>query len=571
MLGFEEKDIYVESDVLIIGGGSAGMWAAKVIKERSPESQVLIVDKGPEKWGGQMSLCGGSIDILLPDENVDDWVKDLVYYYDGLCEQDVLEKLISVTYDRMKDYETMGCEFLKKPDGNLKAVPQRGLPHFKMYSPKRAGQGGEDMVNGLSNAIEKLGVKRMNRLMITKLLKHGNQICGALGFNTITGAFHVFKAKAVLMACGNCSWKPSYGKNGASGDGLQIAYEAGAELRNFEFAKVWNVPRLFSWEGQTLLIPLGARFVNRLGETFMEKYSPVLGSNTDPHYITMAMAKEVMEGRGPIYFDVSGIPEGNADLTHPKAGWMLLNYQKLLDLGIDFFHDNTEWTPQLQDTMGGIVTDMDGRTSVPGLFAAGRTRSIDPGVYIGGFSMASTAATGYLTGQAIADYLPQAAACAPVDQAEVEAYKKALYQPVANNGIKPSEVMHQIQELIFPYDVSILKTGSGLQKALDQLEWVKANLLQRMNAADPHYLMKLHEVQGTAFITELYLKASLSREESRAGHYRDDFPTLSDDGLYWMTFKKGANGQLEERKVPVPIEKYKHPIEKYYYNNFNFS
>lgn len=570
MLGFEKNDIRVETDVLIIGGGSAGMWAAKVIKERLPDSQVLIVDKGPEKWGGQMSLCGGGIDIMMPEESVDDWVKDLVYYYDGLCEQDALEKLISVTYDRMKDYEEMGCEFLKRPDGSLKAVPQRGLPNFKMYSPKRSGQGGEDMVNGLSGAIEKLGVKRMNRLMITKLLKHEDRVCGAAGFNIITGEFYVFQAKVVLMACGNCSWKPSYGKNGASGDGLQVAYEAGAELRNFEFAKVWNVPRLFSWEGQTLLIPLGARFVNRLGETFMEKYSPVLGSNTDPHYITMAMAKEVEAGRGPIYFDVSRIPEGNADLTHPKAGWMLLNYQKLLDMGIDFFHQNTEWTAQLQDTMGGVITDIDGRTSVPGLFAAGRTRSIDPGVYIGGFSMASTAATGYLAGHAMADELADAAV-APIDRAEVEAHKQALYQPVSDSGLKPSAVMRQIQELVFPYDVSILKTGAGLQKALDQLEWVKANLLQRMSAADGHYLMKLREVQGTVFITELYLRASLSREESRAGHYRDDFPALSENGLYWMTYRKGAGGELEARKVPVPIERYKHPLEKSYYNNFTFA
>ena len=100
---------------------------------------------------------------------------------------------------------------------------------------------------------------------------------------------------------------------------------------------------------------------------------------------------------------------------------------------------------------------------------------------------------------------------------------------------------------------------------------MKANLLQRMSAADGHYLMKLREVQGTVFITELYLRASLSREESRAGHYRDDFPALSENGLYWMTYRKGAGGELEARKVPVPIERYKHPLEKSYYNNFTFA
>lgn len=572
MSEFKMKDVFLKTDVLIIGSGPAGMWAARAIKENLPDCEITIADKGPKDWGGQMCMSGGDFDAVLPEENVEDWVKDLVYYYDGLCEQDVLEKLFTLSYKRMRDYQDLGCEFLNKPDGSLKGVPQRGLDHVKLYPAKYKGRGGEDMANSIGGYIEGLGVKRMSRLMITKLLKQGDRVCGALGFDTITGEFYVFQAKVVLLTCGNCGWKPSYGKNLATGEGLQMAFEAGAEMRNFEFAKVWNVPKLFGWEGQTTLMPLGARFVNRLGEPFMEKYSPVLGANTDPHYITMAMAKEVLAGRGPIYFDITPVKEEDRALIKPQAGWQLLNHEKLVALGIDFFHSNTEWTPQLQDLMAGVVTDIDGRTSVPGLYAAGRAKSIDPGVYIGGFSLSTTATTGYLAGQAVAEYLGEFSQGESfISQEQIEAYKRELYQPATNGGITPKEVLRKIQELVFPYDVCILKTKEGLQKALRQLEGVKQDLMGHMGAPDPHYLMKLHEVQGTAFMTELYLRASLAREESRAGHYREDFPKRSPDGLYWLNFVKDANNQIEMTKVPVPIEKYKYPIERYYYDNFNFS
>lgn len=570
MSSFVQNDIYVETDVLIIGGGPAGMWTARRVKETYPEAEVTIVDKGPAKWGGQMSMSGGDFDAVLPEENVADWVKDLVYYYDGLCEQDVVEKLFSMSYERMKDYQSLGCQFLTKDDGSLKGVPQRGLDHFKLYPAKYKGRGGEEMAKNIGGYIDKQGVKRLGRIMITKLLKNGDKIAGALGFDTRSGEFYIFKTKAVVLACGNSGWKPSYGKNLATGEWLKMAFEAGAEMRNFEFTKVWNVPKLFGWEGQTTLMPLGARFVNRLGEPFMDKYSPVLGANTDPHYITIAMAKEVVEGRGPIYFDISQIKEEDRVLIKPQVGWQLLNHEKLVALGIDFFNDNTEWNPQLNELLAGVVTDCDGRTTVPGLFAAGRSRSIDPGVYIGGFALSTTATTGYLAGQAITEYLQMNQEDYSLNQEEIEVYKAELYRPADSGGIAPKEVLRKIQEIVYPYDISILKTEESLTNALQQLESVQRDFLGRMGAEDPHFLMKLQEVIGTAFITEWYLKASLERKESRAGHYRDDYPSRSDDGLYWLNICQKENGETEMKRVPVPMENYKYQIERYYSDNFTY-
>lgn len=567
MTAIENKT--VKTDVLIIGGGPAGMWSAKRIKELDEKLDIIIVDKGG-KWGGQMTISGGDFDAVLPDEDVSDWVKDLIYYYDGLCEQDIVEKLFSMSYDRMMEYQELGCTFLCKDDGSYKGVPQRGLDHVKLYPAKYKGRGGEEMFKNLSSAIYKKGVKRLGRIMITNLLKDKEKISGAVGFDIRSGEFYIFEAKVVILCCGNSGWKPSYGKNLATGECLKMAFEAGAELRNFEFTKVWNVPKLFSWEGQTTLMPLGARFVNKNGEAFMDKYSPVLGANTDPHYITIAMAKEALAGNAPIYFDISKIKEEDVILIKPQIGWQLMNHEKLCALGIDFFKDNTEWNPQLNELLAGIVTDINGATCVPGLYAAGRSRSIDPGVYIGGFALSTTSTTGYLAAEAAFAYMQGLEHTPVAHQDQIDSYKNEIYCWLGTGGIAPKDVMRKIQQIVFPYDVSILKTEASLTKALTRLESINHDSLGRMGAADPHYLMKVWETIATSFITELHLKASLERKESRAGHYRDDYPERAADGLYWLHVKKNADGKAEMYKRAVPLDTYKYPITRYYGDNFKF-
>ncbi|MFZ7101538.1 MAG: FAD-binding protein [Peptococcaceae bacterium] len=567
------RDILLDHiDVLIIGGGSAGLWAANRAKELDEDLNILIVDKGPVDWGGLMSISGGDFDAVLPEESVDDWIEDLVYYYDGLCDQELVTGLLKQTYDRLQDYERLGCQFLRKPDGSLKGIPQRGLKHVKLYPAKYKGRGGADMVQNLIKEVDGRGVKRIGRTLITDLLKKDDRIIGAVGFDTIKGDFYIIKAKTVILATGMTGWKTSYGKNTTAGEGADLAFRAGAKLCNFEFGRVWNVPKLFGWEGQTSLFPLGARFINGSGESFMDNYSPVLGANTDPHFTTIAMALEEKAGRGPFILDVSRIKPEDMELLKPQSGWQLLNYQKLVNLGIDLFKDNTEWNPQLTVCFGGLVADLSGRTSVEGLFAAGNARYIDPGVYMGGFALSTTAAGGYLTGEAVVRYLKSSDRPLPeIDFAEVKMLKAELFSLINNNGLTPKEGLRVIQELVFTPEIAILKNEKALMKALAGLEQVKEDLLPRLSARDPHYLLKLIEVRTIAFITELYLKASLARRESRAGHYREDYPGRDDDNfLCWLVAGPDKDYNISFQKKPVPIDRYKHKIHRYYSDNFTF-
>ncbi len=559
------------ADVLIIGGGSAGLWAACRCSELAPDARICIVDKGPRDWGGLMIMAGGDFDAVLPPDSIDEWISDLVFYFDGLCDQPLMEAVLRASADRLHDYERFGCQFFRTGDGSRKFVPQRGLDHVKLYPAQLKGRGGEQMVKHLVRQLKDRSVERFGRIMLTTLVQdEGGRVCGAAGFDTISGDYCRFDARIVIAATGMGGWKTSYGKNTPTGETMQMAYEAGAELQHMEFARVWNMPRQFGWEGQTVLMALGARFVNREGEDFMQRYSPVLGPNTDPHYTTIAMAMEVRAGRGPITFDISRIPSEHLILLRPQNGWQKLNYDKLAAIGLDLFRDSTEWVPQMTVAYGGMRADMDGNTGVPGLLAAGTARATEPGVYAGGFALMTTSTLGYRAGENAARLLADAPAPAPVSGNWDADVRKELYAPLGRVGVFYKDVLTAIQKTVFPYGVSILKNEKDLSAALKEIVRIREEDVPRMTASDPHYLLKLRETRAIAFVSEMYLRASLERRETRAGHYREDFPERAADGLAWLCLSRGAGGIPRFTRRPVPIGEWRVPLTRYYQDQFAF-
>ena len=568
MGGIDTIGKVVETDVLVIGGGVAGLWAAK--KAREFVDRVMIVDKGPKDWGGQASRSGGAVVAAVPPDNAADFIRDLVYYYDGLCDQDLWSGIFGQSYDRIRDYLELGYQFIAEPDGRLKGIPQRGLEHIKCYLGKPFGMGGKNMTAVLVNEAQRLGVERLGRIMVADLVKQDGMVVGATGFDAITGDFYIFKARAVLLAVGNGGWKVSYHHNTCAGDTVYLGLKAGAEATNCEFARVWNVPRFFGWEGQTYLLPLGARFVNGKGESFMDRYSPVLGANTDPHYITRAMAVEARAGRGPFYLDCTRMKPEDRELVTPKgSGWMRLNYLKLKDLGMSFFEDKLEWIAQMRLSVMGLAADVEGNTSVPGLFAAGRALATDPTVYIGGLSLCLCAVTGYTAGESAGRHAASGKSI-DMDKDLAREQKQELYGPFQRTGITPKEVLREIQKTIFPHDVSILKNEASLNRALARLDAIRAELAPRMSAPDAHYLMKLMEVRSILLMSELYVRASLIRTESRAGHYREDYPVRDDAKWLGRLVARQEAGGLTFRVDPLPVGRYTIKPTRYYSDNFTF-
>ena len=557
--------IQLKTDLLIIGGGFAGLWAAKRSWECGVKD-ILVVDKGPRDWGGLGSMCGGDIAVVHPNANLEEWINDLIYYYDGLCDIPTLRSILEITFDRILDYEKMGHVFNKTSDGNYEQIPQRGLPHVTttMSTPK----GGFNMRRELIQSLENTSVRRIGNIMITDLVKQHDQVCGAVGFHSRSGAPVCIEAQAVVFSSGSGGWKTSYSHNSLASGVFEMALNAGAELRNMEFIQVWNTPKRFSWEGQTFLLPFGACFRNGEGEDFMGKYSTKYGAKGDPHYNVRGMALEVLAGRGPIYFDTSGISPEHVERLRPKEGWMKLNDERLMSTGIDFFGSKTEWTAQPLICYGGIPCNQSGMSNVDGVFAAGLSRSIGGGVYVGGLNMACCASSGYIAGQGAAEYL-SGSTSKSFSEHEAKLLLASRMGNLGKEGIHPKDVIRRLQEIIAPINVCILKTANGLHNALEQLEELKKIVLPKMSAQDPHYLLKMTEAKGMAVMTECFLKASLARTESRCGHFRADYPNrdTTSPTYYLIVNKKDNCIATSRRDIPeLPKDK----DQSYYMDNFKF-
>ena len=561
------KPFVFDTDVLIIGGGFSGSWAA--LTARQHVENVLIVDKGPRDWGGLGGMSGGEMIVEQPEFAAKDLVEELVYYYDGLCEQDVLEEILNQSYERFKDYEKMGHEFARDDSGRLMSIPQRGLELMRYYFYHPYGKGGAHTTQILNAELQRLNVQRLGRIEITDIVKDGDAVSGAVGFHAQSGAPCLFRAKAVILAAHNGGWKGSYLLNTCAGEGAALAYGAGASLRNMEFIENWNVPKLFAWEGQTGMLPYGARFLNGEGEDFMRRYSPKLGAKADPHYNVRGMAFEVRAGRGPIYFDTSTMsPEGieNHDSHRrldeaqrhqtERTRHRLLQEQNRMDAaGSHLIRRHRGRQGRLERHSGPVRGRHAPVASPPAsTWAAGIPARPPRPATSRGTARAST----------FPGSLPRGGSTTPTLPGTLDATLSLLGKP----GVYPKDVVRLMQELMAPMDVCILKSGKGLTRSLERLEDAKQNILPYMTAPEPHYLVKLVEARSMALITEMYLKASLMRKESRSGHYREDFPERHGDPA-WIVIRSGHDG-MDLRADPVPLDRYPVKPHRYYMDNFAF-
>lgn len=559
--------IIYATDVLVVGGGFSGSWAA--LSASAAAKDVLIVDKAARDWRGLGMMSGGDMIVMQPEFKVEDLLDEMVYYYDGLCDQPLVRKILEHSYDRFCDLERWGHIFARDEKGNLRAVVQRGLKYMRYYLYHPYGKGGPHTCNTLYDQLALRGVRRLSNIQIVKLIKRSGRVVGAAGFHTRSGLPCVIKAGAVILCTNTGGFKMSYLSNTSAGEGALLGYEAGATFQNMEFLQNWTCPMAFAWEGQTGMLPYGARFVNSKGEDFMKKYSPLRGAKSDPHYNIRGMVLETRAGNGPTYFDTSTMSAEGVEVMTPTGGWMLLNAEKLKKLGIDFFHQKTEWMPQFQYIFGGMKTDLDCRTGVPGLFAAGRASSLHTGVYMGGWDTCMTSTTGCFAGEAAANEAMNVAHD-DFDAAEALEEIAPVTSLIGRPGIPPKDVVRSIQELMVPTDVSVLKTGQGLNRALHQLDRIRNEYMPNMTAQDPHYLMKLMEARGMALVAEMYLRASLARKESRCGHFREDYP-LRAGAPEWIRLSRGRDGMnIDFAAVPCGSEGYPVTPYRYYMDDFDY-
>lgn len=558
----DEKMNEVEADVLVVGAGGAGLWAAIRAKEVCPK--VVLVEKSKIARSGATTFTHG---VLAPvsDSDVYPAMKDLVEESEYLCNQARLEVILREQGDRIKQMESWGVPFLRDSSGNL------FTQHGKMHRVARTCYSqGIPLVEKLRDHARSIGVDFVERVMITDLLTSDGQhptegrVTGAIGLNTRTGQVHVFKAKAVVLCTGPVGTKLHTAQaDNLTGDGQAVALRAGADMGGMEFGEHPFFP---IWQRKFLGLPPGAlltyqaRPINALNENIVDKYYPGKTSHELTRYqMGYAIAKEVLEGRGPVYFDLSHLSDETLvrlktvipqDLRGIEEGGIDLRKQKLEVFAIAH-------TVMWASTGGGINKDLNGSASIPGLYGAGS--SAHEGVNYSdssGLAQAMCYVGGYRAGESAAKFALNSGKTM-INADQVKLLKEEMLSPLGRkNGPNPEDIYLAANLATVPAQFSFFKHERRIKTVLAEMERIQKEMIPNVRANDVHQLVKANECKNSVQVLEVHHQCALERKETRFTHYREDYPYRDDvNWMKWIIVKKNKKG-MTIRFDPIPIDDY---------------
>lgn len=555
------QDKIIDTDVLVIGGGLAGIQAAIKAKDLVP--RVTLADKAFVSRSGGTVFCHVCFAPTPPDQ-LRDWIGELALRAKFLCDQEWTEVMMKEEGDRIRDMVAWGVPFERDAEGNLKLERGRGqeITQNVLYE-------GRPMMEAMRKHALGKGVHIADRVAITDLLTSDGQlptegrVVGAVGLETRTGEFRIYRAKTVVLATGAISTKlHCLNIDNNTGDGQAMAYRCGADLQGMELVmtpmfSVWE--RRFYTHGQSQFQCYGATIVNALGERIMDKYVP---SDREPlsdlGIIGHTLAKEILEGRGPIYVDMRCWDDEQINKLRKVLPMCMRAFD---EAGVDLQKQLVEATPLTAawgaGGEGGIKIDLECRTRVPGLFAAGVAAEI-AGCIAGvvGVEQTFCNVSGHRAGQGAAK-LARSLDEVRINQNQLDNLKELTFYPMnKKNGIKPDDIYFAINKTVVPAEYSIFKHEKRIKEVLQEVRRIAAKELPLVTAEDPHELVKANEARSFVTLAELVYLSALERKESRLSHNREDYPYKDDiDWLKWVIVNRGKEGPTV-RTEPLPIERY---------------
>ncbi len=554
----------IDADVLVVGGGFAGLWAA--IRAREFVEQVVLVDKGKVGKSGCSTLASGVQSCIFPDDDLDALKKEYVERGDYLPDQDWLDIFCQNQAERLRDYLAWGAPIEKDPSGRVQRAATRGCLKASVFMFH-----GRKFMDLLSAVARSRGIRIIDRVAIGGLLTSDGRcpttgsVTGAMGIGTRTGQLHVFTARATVMAAGGMFPLKANRIGTVTGDAQALVYEAGGELKDMEFCSTGNIncwARQGYAGGINMFQGNGAKMVNARGDRFMPKYDPVLAERAALSELFMAYTREVAEEKGPVYFDMRHLSSETVEKLNKVVPHPMKLFRKL---NIDLKHELIENSPAVMVGSvageGGISIGTQAQTTIPGLYAAGAATAnpIMPGApsRTGGVATASCNVMGYVAGESAAKWARGVDAVKP-DAGQIAALRDSLLGPLGKkSGLSANELRFQLLACTVPYRYSLVKHESRIRETINNIQDLK-DQLDRLAAPDPHELVKVHEMRHMLLLTELSFWAALDRHESRARHYREEYPFLDNiDWLKHIVLKKQAN-QTMLTYEPLPFDRWKH-------------
>lgn len=558
-----EDIIHLETDVLIVGAGGAGMYAA--IAAARNDARVLLIDKSLIGRGGATIMAQMTVAVAMGEQAPDHWTDHLADTLNagrGLCDEDLAAILCQEGPDRIRELDEWGVRWTRE-DGHLKQVmaPGHKVPRCVFVDFLNTGPAvARTMRTRLARTD---GITRVSNLSVTSLVKQDGRVTGAVALDLDGGRPVTIAAGAVVLAAGGLT--RLYQRNSASvnmgGDSYALALAAGADLIDMEFVQFFPIghlaPRLVGMDPimwDPFRYKLGGRLLNGNMEEFIERYGATdSGTYTAPRDVTSyAITKEVEAGRAS--------PNGGAFLSFEHLDEATLRdafgpvIDRLAENGIDLTKRPIEVAPIAHYHMGGIRVDDSMASTVPGLFAAGEA--------VGGANGANR-----LSGNAITEALvfgERAGRFAAKTAKRVDWKASAARDGVdeilnrsddnpAKSGSTFGALFSELQNLMWD-KVGLLRTGEKLEQALTRIRQMQSQDLPALRPQDigPSALgvQEWFDLRAALATAEAIALSGLNRTESRGAHQREDMPE-TDENQTFNQYVRMTNSELEIGTVPV--------------------
>ncbi|PMR77378.1 fumarate reductase/succinate dehydrogenase flavoprotein subunit [Billgrantia endophytica] len=545
----------IDTDVLVIGGGTAGPMAAVTVKEQDPSLDVMLLEKANVKRSGAISMgMDGLNNAIVPGHSTpEQYIKEITIANDGIVHQPALMAYAQRSFPMIEKLDSWGVHFQKDETGDYDMKKVHHLGTYVLPMPE-----GHNVKKILYRRLRRNRVQIENRFQATRLLKDADgRIAGMIGVNTRTAEPIIIRAKAVIMATGAAGriGLPTSGylfgtyENPANnGDGHAMAFHVGADLANLECFQI--NPLLKDYNGPACAYvtgPLGGFTANSQGERFIE-------CDYWSGQMMLEFFKELEGGNGPVFLKLDHLAEETIQEIET-----VLHTNERPSRGR--FHDGREidYRQNMVEmhisevgfcsghSASGVWVDETGATTVPGLYGAGDMASVAHSYMLGAFVY------GQICGESAAAFAKGRGEMPSLDQAFIAAELERIQAPLkVADGIPPAQMEYKVRRLVNDY-LQPPKVTRKMEIGLQRILAVREDL-PRLQATDPHELLRALEVQSIIDCAEMAARASLYRTESRWGlyHYRVDLPEQNDTDWFCHTrLYKDDNGNMAHGKRPV--------------------
>jgi fumarate reductase flavoprotein subunit len=565
-------------DVVIVGAGGAGLRAAIAVAETDPHLSVAVVSKVYPMRSHTVSAEGGAAGAFSAEDSLDEHAYDTISGGDWLCDQDAVEAFVEEAPRELLRLEHWGCPWSREPDGHIAVRAFGGMKKKRTWFA--ADKTGFHLLHTLfQTSLKYPNITRYDEWYASRLIIEDGRVCGVVALELMSGLIETITGRSVVIATGGGGRVFPFTTNAAikTGDGMALAYRAGAPLKDMEFVQYHPTGLPFTG----ILITEAARaeggwLLNKDGYRYLQDYDlgkpepgPVLRSmELGPRdRLSQAFVHEVEKGRtidspyGPVvHLDLRHLGEKIIEAKLPMVRELCRDYER-----IDPVHELVPVRPVVHYMMGGVHTDIDGATGLPGLYAAGETAcvSINGANRLGSNSLPECLVFGARAGHAAALHAAEVGPPSRAVEAQGDEERRRLDEDLLHRRDGPdriSGIRKQMQAIL--EDVAgIYRDGDSLTKATEQLRELKERATtaaiddtsRRFNTERVTGL----ELTGMLELAECIVHSALRREESRGAHQRTDFPERDDNRfLAHSLVHREPDGSPQVSYLPVTITRW---------------